>query len=159
MSRPVIIRGGTVITPRQRRRADILVKDGVIAAIGDGLPVTSDAGIVDAGGLTILPGIIDPHSHLWEAGFMSDPDFADSTASAAAGGITTVIDMPLTVPEVLDAATFREKASSASAPPTPTSHCTPEFHRTTCRSLRRCGARDARPSRYSPATQAARWRD
>ena len=111
MNRSIIIRGGIVATPQQSRRADILVRDGVIAAIGDGLPVGSDSRIIDVGGLTILPGIIDPHSHLWEAGFMSDPDFADSTASAVAGGITTLIDMPLTVPEVLDVGTFREKAA------------------------------------------------
>ena len=111
MKRSAIIRGGTVATPRQSRRADILVRDGVIAAIGDGLPVSSECSVFDVGGLTILPGIIDPHSHLWEAGFMSDPDFADSSASAVAGGITTLIDMPLTVPEVLDVKTFREKTS------------------------------------------------
>ncbi len=98
------------MTPRQSYRADILVTDGVIDAIGRDLQISSDARVIDVGGLTILPGVIDPHSHLWEAGFMSDPDFADSTASAVAGGITTVIDMPLTVPEVLDVGTFQEKA-------------------------------------------------
>ncbi len=98
------------MTPRQSFRADIRVSDGVIDAIGRNLPVSSDTRIVDVGGLTILPGAIDPHSHLWEAGFMSDPDFSDSTASAVAGGITTIIDMPLTVPEVLDAETMNEKA-------------------------------------------------
>ena len=98
------------MTPRQSFRADIRVSDGVIDAIGRNLPVSSDTRIVDVGGLTILPGAIDPHSHLWEAGFMSDPDFSDSTASAVAGGITTIIDMPLTVPEVLDAETMKEKA-------------------------------------------------
>ena len=98
------------MTPRQSFRADIRVSDGVIDAIGRNLSVSSDTRIVDVGGLTILPGAIDPHSHLWEAGFMSDPDFSDSTASAVAGGITTIIDMPLTVPEVLDAETMNEKA-------------------------------------------------
>ncbi len=106
----VLIRGGLIVSPRQSIRADILVKDGVIAAIGRDLPVSPAARIIDVGGLTVLPGVIDPHSHLWESGFMSDPDFADSTASAVAGGITTIIDMPLTVPEVLDAETFIEKA-------------------------------------------------
>ncbi len=106
----VLIRGGLIVSPRQSIRADILVKDGVIAAIGRDLPVSPAARTIDVGGLTVLPGVIDPHSHLWESGFMSDPDFADSTASAVAGGITTIIDMPLTVPEVLDAETFSEKA-------------------------------------------------
>jgi allantoinase len=99
-----------IVTPSGRRRADIFVENGVIAAIGDGLEVPARAAVIDAGGLVVLPGVIDPHSHLWEAGFVSAPDFADSSASAAAGGITTLIDMPLTVPEVLDAETLRLKA-------------------------------------------------
>ena len=98
------------MTPRQSYRADIRVREGVIDAIGSDLSDSLDVRIIDVGGLAVLPGVIDPHSHLWEAGFMSDPDFADSTASAVAGGITTLIDMPLTVPEVLDVETFDEKA-------------------------------------------------
>ena len=105
-----IIRGGSIVTPRHSYRADILIRGGVIEAIGRDLQVGSDAGTIDVAGLTILPGVIDPHSHLWESGFMSDPDFADSSASAVAGGVTTLIDMPLTVPEVLNVETFREKA-------------------------------------------------
>ncbi len=106
----VLIRGGLIVSPRQSVRADILVRDGVIDAVGRDLPVSSGMRTIDVGGLAVLPGVIDPHSHLWESGFMSGPDFSDSTASAVAGGITTIIDMPLTVPEVLDAETFKEKA-------------------------------------------------
>jgi allantoinase len=105
-----IVRGATIVTPSGRKRADIFTEGGVIRAVGSGLGIPSGTEIVDAGGLVVLPGVIDPHSHLWETGFVSDPDFADSSASAAAGGITTLIDMPLTVPEVLDAATLRDKA-------------------------------------------------
>lgn len=89
--------------------ADVLVCDGVIAAIGQNLAAVSNMDIVDAYGLHVLPGVIDPHSHLWESGFMSGPDFEDSTASAVAGGITTILEMPLTTPEVLDIKTFRDK--------------------------------------------------
>ncbi|MDE0111105.1 MAG: hypothetical protein OXN84_02290, partial [Albidovulum sp.] len=98
------------MTPRQSFRADIRVREGVIDAIGHDLSDGRDSEIIDVGGLTVLPGAIDPHSHLWEAGFISDPDFADSSASAVAGGITTLIDMPLTVPEVLDVELFEDKA-------------------------------------------------
>jgi allantoinase len=106
----VVVGNGLVITPRGRAKVDIGVRDGRIAAIGESLPVPAGASLVDAAGLVVLPGVIDPHSHLWEAGFMSGPDFADSTASAAAGGITTIVEMPLTVPEILDARVFAEKA-------------------------------------------------
>jgi allantoinase len=109
MSRHCLVSGGTLVTPDGIIAADVLVRDGVIAAIGRGLVAGEGVEVIDAGGLCVLPGVIDPHSHLWEAGFMSGPDFADSTASAVAGGITTIIEMPLTTPEVLDIETFRGK--------------------------------------------------
>jgi allantoinase len=106
----VVVAGGTVVTPHGRRPMDIAVRDGRIVALGEALDARG-AERIDARGLVVLPGVIDPHSHLWEAGFVSGPDFADSTRSAAAGGITTIIEMPLTTPEVLDETVFREKAA------------------------------------------------
>src|SRR5262249_62406727 len=107
----ILIKGGTLVTREGVFAADVEVREGVIAAIGSKLPVTEGAEVFDAAGLHVLPGVIDPHSHLWEAGFMSGPDFEDSTASAVAGGITTIVEMPLTTPEVLDLATFRNKVA------------------------------------------------
>ena len=104
-----LVKGGTLVTPDGIFEADVLVRDGVISAIGRDLQADAGAEVYDARGLHVLPGVIDPHSHLWEAGFMSGPDFEDSTASAVAGGITTIVEMPLTTPEVLDLATFRGK--------------------------------------------------
>lgn len=104
----LLVQGGIVVGPLGRRRADVQIVGGRIAAIGDQL----DAGhgqVINGEGLHVLPGVIDAHSHQWEAGFASRPDFRDDTASAAAGGITTIIDHPLTPPEVLDAARFRDK--------------------------------------------------
>jgi allantoinase len=109
MSSNCVVKDGTLVTPDGIFVADVLVRDGVIAAIGPNLSGDAGSTVVDARGLHILPGVIDPHSHLWEAGFMSGPDFEDSTASAVAGGITTIIEMPLTTPEVLDVGTFRGK--------------------------------------------------
>ena len=111
MNRNCLIQGGTIVTPHQRFTADILVRDGRVEAIGTGLQPEKDSETIDARGLHVLPGVIDPHSHLWESGFMSGPDFEDSTASAVAGGITTIIEMPLTTPEVLDLKTFEDKAA------------------------------------------------
>jgi allantoinase len=104
-----LLKGGIVVTPAGCFAADILSKDGTIAAIGHDFQVSDDTEVIDLDGLHVLPGIIDPHSHLWESGFVSGPDFRDSTASAVAGGITTIIEMPLTVPETLDIGTFRDK--------------------------------------------------
>ena len=104
----LLVRGGTIVAPDRRYRADILIVGGTIAAVGTGLDL--DGGHeLDGTGLHVLPGVIDAHSHQWESGFASRPDFRDDTASAAAGGVTTIIDHPLTPPEVLDSARFREK--------------------------------------------------
>lgn len=109
MNRNCLVKGGTLVTRDGVLAADVLVRNGVIAAIGESLSDEPGMEVVDARGLHVLPGVIDPHSHLWEAGFMSGPDFEDSTASAVAGGITTIVEMPLTTPEILDIGTFRGK--------------------------------------------------
>ncbi|MDR1613411.1 MAG: allantoinase AllB [Planctomycetota bacterium] len=72
----------------------ILVKAGRIAAIGD----IADAGAaetIDAGGKYVFPGMIDSHVHLNDPGFTWREDFPHGSAAAAAGGVTTIIDMPL----------------------------------------------------------------
>ncbi|HEY4027228.1 MAG TPA: dihydroorotase family protein [Candidatus Dormibacteraeota bacterium] len=70
---------------------------------------------VDAGGLLVLPGGIDAHVHSRDPGFPEKEDFGSLTAAAAAGGITTVVDMPNTVPAVESAAVFHEKVELASS--------------------------------------------
>ena len=106
--RSLLVRGGTIVSPSGQRRADVLVVDGTIARVEEYLEA-GGADVLDAAGLHVLPGVIDAHSHQWEPGLASRPDFRDDTASAAVGGITTIIDHPLTPPEVLDAARFRDK--------------------------------------------------
>jgi cytosine/adenosine deaminase-related metal-dependent hydrolase len=64
-----LIRGGTIVNHDSSRRADVLVQDGVIAAIGANLDAAAPIEVIDAGGCFILPGGIDPHTHL-EFGFM-----------------------------------------------------------------------------------------
>ncbi|HEY2550834.1 MAG TPA: amidohydrolase family protein [Streptosporangiaceae bacterium] len=76
------VTGGTVITPDGPRQADVLISNGVIAGIGRAGP--DDVPVVDAAGCYVLPGGVDPHTHL-----MSDVPRA--TAAAAAGGTTTVL--------------------------------------------------------------------
>ncbi len=69
-----------------------------------------DAEILDAGGLLVFPGAIDPHVHFFDPGYTHKEDFFHGTAASASGGVTTVIDMPDTsVPPAVDAASVREK--------------------------------------------------
>src|SRR5918911_1748150 len=90
----MLIRGGTVVTATAEWRADVLVEGQRIAAVGDGLRASDDAPIIDAEGLYVLPGVIDPHTHFsldTGTGRTAD-DFSSGTASAAAGGVTTYIN-------------------------------------------------------------------
>jgi allantoinase len=68
---------------------------------------------VDAKGRLVLPGMIDMHVHFRDPGFTEREDFESGTRSAAAGGVTTVVDMPNTTPSVVSAEAIREKVGIA----------------------------------------------
>lgn len=92
-----LIKGGTVVTAADTFRADVLIENDKIAAIGVNLD--SDAAeIIDANGLYVFPGGIDPHTHLDMpfGGTMTADDFETGTIAAAYGGTTCVIDFCLT---------------------------------------------------------------
>jgi dihydroorotase-like cyclic amidohydrolase len=81
----------------ETRRAHLYVRAGRFVEIADGAAaVRPGFEAIDAGGLLALPGAIDPHVHFDTPGFTHREDFAHGTAAAAAGGVTTVIDMPCT---------------------------------------------------------------
>jgi allantoinase len=106
----LVIRNGTVVTAAEARPADVAVRRGRVAALlPPGSAVTALA-TLDVAGLHVLPGCVDPHAHLWEPGLCAASDFADGTRAAIAGGITTIIDHPLTIPEVVDRSVFEAKA-------------------------------------------------
>jgi dihydroorotase len=86
------------------RQLDVRIADGVIAEIGEGLPA---AGMetVAADGLTMTPGLIDPHVHLRTPGDEDEEDIASGTRAAAAGGFVAILAMPNTRP-VVDTATL-----------------------------------------------------
>jgi dihydropyrimidinase len=90
----IVIRGGTLVTADGRQRADLLCRDGRIAAIGVGLEAAPGAEIIDAGGCFVMPGGIDPHTHMQlpMMGTVVADDFYTGTAAAAAGGTTTILD-------------------------------------------------------------------
>ncbi|RJP71401.1 MAG: dihydroorotase [Candidatus Abyssobacteria bacterium SURF_17] len=85
------IDGGTIVTPRGRVRAGIAVTDGIISTIGKESELPKSARTVDASGLHILPGVIDPHVHFRYLDTPLDESFGLMTRSAAAGGVTTVL--------------------------------------------------------------------
>jgi dihydroorotase len=94
----LVIRGGTVVSPDGAFRADVAIKDGAIAAVGapEAMPAAKET--LDASGLHVLPGAIDVHVHFRDPGYPHKEDWASGTAAAAFGGVTTVFDMPNTIP-------------------------------------------------------------
>ena len=109
-----MIAGGTVHTPDGPREVDVHVADGVITSLGNE-SAPAGARTVDARGMYVLPGAIDVHVHSRDPGFPKKEDFGTLTEAAAAGGVTTVIDMPNTVPAVDAAGVLEAKAALARA--------------------------------------------
>jgi len=91
-----LIRNGTVVTATESTKADVLIDDERIAAIG--VDLTADAeSTIDAAGRYVMPGGVDPHTHMdlpFGGSFCSD-DFATGTRAAAFGGTTTIVDFAL----------------------------------------------------------------
>ncbi len=96
----LLLKNGTLVTPGEKRREDLLVRDGKVVEIGKSL---SEEGveIVDCAGKFVMPGVIDVHVHLREPGGEAKEDFATGTAAAGAGGVTFVLDMPNNSPAVI----------------------------------------------------------
>src|SRR6202035_602791 len=84
----MLIRGGTVVTADGERNADVLVRAGKVAEVGEGIAGGED--VIDATGMLVMPGVVDPHTHLWlDTGTArTGDDFESGSASAAAGGGT-----------------------------------------------------------------------
>ncbi len=101
----LLIRGGRVIDPGEGvdLQGDVLVDGGRIVAVGAGV-AAEDAEILDARGLVVCPGFVDPHAHLCEPGGEHRETIATGAMAAAAGGYTAVCAMPDTDPVVDDPA-------------------------------------------------------
>ena len=107
-----------IIDPTQKMdfTGDLLVKDGIIAAVGESIDVPQDARVLDLKGKWIVPGLLDMHVHLREPGEEYKETIASGTAAAVAGGFTAVACMPNTQPPNDSAGITRfilEKAQSS----------------------------------------------
>lgn len=91
----VLITGARVVTGLTSEPATLALADGRIAAILGPAARPPAAAIVDAGGLHLLPGLIDTHVHTRHPGIAEREDFRSGTAAAAAGGISTLFEMPI----------------------------------------------------------------
>ena len=114
----LLIQNVRVLSPADGidRTGDILLRDGKIAAIGEGL--STDGKVIATDGLCAVPGFVDMHVHLRDPGQTQKEDILTGCAAAAAGGVTSLLCMPNTVPTVDSAETVRyilDKAKGAKA--------------------------------------------
>jgi len=98
----LLIRNGTCVTPWETGDTAVGVRNGRIVALDVGPDATAEE-TVNAAGLHVLPGLIDPHVHLRDPGDKSVETIPTGTKAAILGGLTTVFDMPNTDPSIVDA--------------------------------------------------------
>src|SRR5438067_3264445 len=96
----IVIEGGAGVNVPGESRADVLVEGEVIAQVGANLSAPG-ARVIDAGGAYVIPGGIDPHTHMQLPfmGTVASEDFFTGTSAAAAGGTTTIIDFVIPDPK------------------------------------------------------------
>ena len=111
----LLIKNAVIVNRDGRQTGDLLVRDGLIEAIGEGLPAEG-CEVIDARGAYLLPGLVDLHCHLRDPGYEYKEDILSGTRAAAAGGFTSVLCMANTKPVNDCAAITRyivEKAQAA----------------------------------------------
>lgn len=90
-----VVRGKRVVTPSGEKSAAVHVANGKIAAITDFDDVPAGVETIEAGNLVVMPGLVDTHVHINDPGRTDWEGFETATRAAAAGGVTTLVDMPL----------------------------------------------------------------
>ena len=111
----VLIKKATVVNEGTSQKVDVLIQDDTIAEIGNNiitdeqLKASNSIEVVDPSGCFLLPGIIDDHVHFRQPGLTQKADMATESRAAAAGGVTTVFDMPNTVPQTTTLEALDEK--------------------------------------------------
>lgn len=108
----MLFRNATLADGRTR---DVRVGDSRIDAVGMDLDASDDERVIDATGKRLLPGMIDLHVHFREPGYDHKETWDSGSRSAAAGGVTTVVDQPNTDPPTVDGTAFDQKADLAAA--------------------------------------------
>ena len=108
----LIVRGGEVVNHAGRGMADIGVRGGKIAAVGD-LGQASAGEVFDATGLTIMPGVIDTQVHFREPGLEWKEDLETGSRAAVLGGVVAVFEMPNTEPTTTDEGAMADKLARA----------------------------------------------
>ncbi|AYL96347.1 dihydroorotase [Mucilaginibacter celer] len=109
----ILIKAATIVNENKQYVADVLIKDGLIDKIDSQINVQADE-IINAEGLHLLPGCIDDQVHFREPGLTYKADIFSESRAAVAGGITSFMEMPNTVPNTLTQELLEDKYQIAS---------------------------------------------
>jgi allantoinase len=110
----LVVRGKRIITPEGERAAAIQIHEGTIVRISAYDDIPARCALYEAGNLAVIPGLVDTHVHINEPGRTEWEGFVTATRAAAAGGITTLIEMPLnSIPATTTVTAFHEKLAAA----------------------------------------------
>ena len=96
----IIIKNAEIVNADGVVKGDIVISDGIFVKVGGNAEAATDDQVVDAEGLCVLPGLVDMHVHLRDPGQTHKEDIVSGCAAAAAGGVTSLVCMPNTVPAV-----------------------------------------------------------
>jgi dihydroorotase len=110
-----LIANAELVNEGRRRRADLRVRGGRIAEIGENLVATAGEQVFDAAGLWLLPGMIDDQVHFREPGLTHKADIESESRACVAGGITSFMEMPNTKPPATDHVALEAKYARAAA--------------------------------------------
>jgi dihydroorotase len=114
MSKSILLKGGTIVNEGVKFVADILIKDGRIERIENSISLDYEIEEINLEGKYILPGCIDDQVHFREPGLTHKADIRSESRAAVAGGITSFMEMPNTLPNTLTQDLLEDKYQIAS---------------------------------------------
>lgn len=107
-----LIKNARVVFPNETTQADVLIKDQKIVAVDAAVHTVADQSI-DANGLYLLPGVVDDQVHFRDPGLTHKEDFFHATRACAKGGVTSFLEMPNTIPNVITQELLEQKLALA----------------------------------------------
>src|SRR5690349_24744692 len=114
MSKRILIKGAILVNEGRSFSSDVLIIDDKIASIQPHITVNPDTQVIDAIGLHLFPGAIDDQVHFREPGLTHKADIHSEARAAVAGGVTSFMEMPNTVPPATTIQALEEKYKRAS---------------------------------------------
>ena len=113
MSNKILIKNATIVNEGNSIISDILIEESIISKIDKEINVSSSVNIINADGLTLIPGMIDDQVHFREPGLTHKGDIYTESRAAVAGGVTSYIEMPNTIPNTINDSALYEKIDIA----------------------------------------------